>query len=542
MAKPLAGVTTPPNQRTKPTLRGRISLSNETIPIQTLLLLPQNTASQYHAVVFRQTTDRKTKQNVLSLAAVDPTEEAIQKLVEFLVEHNSVQVQLYEATAEEIDAQLARYLGVAQDKTTTGEDEGSNVTAALSTQKDVGSSEELQAIVQSAVIPTIVTGIMSYAMVRKASDVHIEPLIDSLRVRYRVDGNLVLIATIPRYFRNAVISRIKILSQMKIDETRVPQDGRFEFDFHAHAIDVRVSTLPTVHGEKVVMRLLDKDSGIITLEQLGITGSSFDALVKAINHPYGVILATGPTGSGKSTTLYAILNRIAHPNTNVVTLEDPVEYEIAGANQSQVKPVVGYTFAEGLRAVLRQDPNIIMVGEVRDLETASLVTHAALTGHLVLTTLHTNDAAGALPRLINIGVEPFLLTSALRGILAQRLVRKLCVACRQQVQLSQGVIDQIRAELTQLRGFPVSNQDNFTFYQAVGCGKCTDGYSGRIGIYEVLTMSETIESLAISKQPASVIDQAARQEGMISLKQDGILKALKGITTVDEVWRVTSET
>lgn len=542
MAKPESAQTSPTKTATKTVLRGRINLVNETIPLETLLLLPQQTASQYRTIVFREIVDRKTKRRTLALAATDPTEPQVEALAEYLQKNNGVEIQLYEAAQEEIEAQLSRYLGVVVQETKASSDVTADVTPALSAQKDIESIEELQQLVQAAIIPPIVTGIVNYACVRKASDIHIEPLVDYVRVRFRVDGNLIEIVQIPRYFRNAVISRVKILSQMKIDEQRVPQDGRFEFDFHAHSIDVRVSTLPTVHGEKVVMRLLDKDTGIITLEQLGITGSSFDVLVKAITKPYGVILATGPTGSGKSTTLYAILNRIANPSRNVITLEDPVEYEIGGANQSQVKPVIGYTFAEGLRAVLRQDPNIIMVGEVRDLETAQLVTHAALTGHLVLTTLHTNDAAGALPRLINIGVEPFLLTSAIKAIMAQRLVRKLCTACRQQLQLSQGVLDEIRQELSTLRGFPVVRESNFTFYQAVGCGKCTNGYTGRIGIYEVLAMNETIESLAVSKQPASVIAQAARQEGMITLKQDGILKALKGITTIDEVWRVTSET
>ncbi len=522
-------------------VRGRVSLANETIPIETLLLIPQETASQYRAIAFRVSTDRKTRQRILSLAAENPQLEAVQQLAHYLHDRNGVKVDLYEAARDEIDAQLARYLAV-QEQGKPADDRTIAIDPAFSAQADIASVDQLQGVIQSAVIPNIVTSLINFALLRKASDVHIEPLEETVRVRYRIDGNLSTITDIPRYFRSALISRVKILAQMKIDEQRIPQDGRFEFDFHNHTIDIRVSTLPTVNGEKVVMRLLDKDAGVMTLEQLGITGSSFDALMKAIQKPFGIILATGPTGSGKSTTLYAILNRIAQPNINVVTLEDPVEYDIPGINQSQVKPGIGYTFAEGLRAVLRQDPNIIMVGEIRDLETASMSTHASLTGHLVLSTLHTNDAAGALPRLINIGVEPYLLTSAMNAVIAQRLVRRLCVACRQQIQLPSALIDDIHTELTQLRGFPVSAEGNYVFYQAVGCGKCTDGYSGRIGIYEVLTMNDTIESLAVSKQPASAIAEAAREQGMITMKQDGILKALKGITTIDEVWRVTSET
>lgn len=519
-------------------VKGRVRLSQESIAGDTLFLLPQETASAYRAVVFRDSLDRKTKKRTLSLAAENPLSSTVQSLALYLHKNNNVEIDLYETAGDELDQQLARYLGRSQQ---VGELNSNSATASLTSGPEIASSEDLERVVSTANIPAIVTGLLNYALSRRASDIHVEPLEETVRIRCRIDGNLTTVVSVPRYFRNALISRIKILSQLKIDEQRVPQDGRFEFDYHTHAIDVRVSTLPTVHGEKVVMRLLDKDAGVMTLEQLGVTGSTFDVLVKAIQRPYGVILATGPTGSGKSTTLYAILQRIAHPNTNVVTLEDPVEYEIPGVNQSQVKPGIGFTFAEGLRSVLRQDPNIIMVGEVRDQETAALSVHAALTGHLVLTTLHTNDASGALPRLINIGVEPYLITSAINAIVAQRLVRKLCTACRQQIELPQAMIEAIRQELSQLKGFPVSSQQDYMFYQAVGCSKCTDGYTGRIGIFEVLPMNDTIESLALAKQPQTAIAQAARESGMITMRQDGILKALKGITTIDEVWRVTTE-
>lgn len=522
-------------------VKGRVILANENIPVEVLQLLPQETASHYRTIVFRRVEDRKTKRVTLSLATDMPSSPQIQELANYLTEHNGVTVDLYETARDEVDAQLARYLAAAPADEAQKDDAIQSFQPALAGQNDVTTIEQLQSIVQSALIPNIITGLINYALNHRASDVHIEPLEETVRVRYRVDGELKDMVTIPRYFRNALISRVKILAQMKIDEQRIPQDGRFEFDFHNHAIDVRVSTLPTVHGEKVEMRLLDKDSGVMTLEQLGITGVSFDILIKAITKPYGVVLATGPTGSGKTTTLYAILNRVAQPDVNVVTLEDPVEYEMPGINQSQVKPGIGYSFAEGLRAVLRQDPNVIMVGEIRDAETASMVTHAALTGHLVLSTLHTNDSAGALPRLINMGVEPFLITSSLNAIIAQRLVRKLCVACRQQKSLPSTMTDQVKKELAKLKGYPIAIESDFTFYEAVGCAECQDGYSGRIGIYEILPMSDTIESLAISKQPASVIAQAAAEEGMITMRQDGILKALKGITSIDEVWRVTSQ-
>lgn len=518
---------------------GRVELSTEIIPLSVLRLLPQETASRYRAVVFKNEIDKKSKQQTISLAAVTPTDSQIADLVAYLESENGLKVDLYEASSDDVDNQLARYLSSSNDQ--ESDTQAVAVTAALSDVPDITSIDSLNGVIQTANIPAIVTGLLNFALSKRASDIHVEPLEDSVRVRYRLDGVLTEITEIPRYFRNAVISRIKILSQLKIDEQRVPQDGRFDFDFHNHTIDIRVSSFPTVHGEKVVLRLLDKDAGVKTLEQLGVTGSGFDALVKAIAKPYGVILATGPTGSGKSTTLYAVLNRIARPDTNVVTLEDPVEYEIPGINQSQVKPGIGYTFAEGLRSVLRQDPNIIMVGEVRDLETATMVTHAALTGHLVLSTLHTNDAVSALPRLINIGVEPYLLTSSINAIVAQRLVRKLCTACRTQTQLPTTMMDQIHSELGAIRDFNTAATESLVFYQAVGCSECHDGYTGRIGIFEVLTMSDTIESLAVAKQPASVLAQASQQEGMITMRQDGILKALKGITTIDEVWRVCSE-
>ncbi len=550
---PINSSSSAPPEPRKPILRGRINLAQEAIPLEALFVLPEETASEYRAVVFRDMIDKKTKTRTLALATEDPASPTIEHLAQYLQDNNHVAVELYETTREDIDSQLARYIGTNKNEAEGNTPEAGG-TQEIVAQQLVTTEEELEKVIHSALIPNIVSGIISFALAKKASDIHIEPLEENVRIRYRIDGNLVNITTIPRYFRNALISRVKILSQLKIDESRVPQDGRFEFDFRSdnnnegsvsrsvmHTIDIRVSTFPTVHGEKVVLRLLDKDAGIMTLEQLGITGKTFDTLVKAINRPFGIVLATGPTGSGKTTTLYAILNRIAHPDINVVTLEDPVEYEIPGINQSQVKPIIGYNFAEGLRAVLRQDPNVIMVGEIRDLETASMATHAALTGHLVLSTLHTNDAAGALPRLLNMGVEPYLLTSALDAVIAQRLVRKLCVACRQQVQLPEVLLDQIRQELSHLKDYPVTEEKNYVFYQAVGCGQCTDGYSGRIGIYEVLTMSDTIESLTISKQPAAAIGAAAQQEGMITLRQDGILKALKGITSIDEVWRVTSQ-
>jgi type II secretory ATPase GspE/PulE/Tfp pilus assembly ATPase PilB-like protein len=345
---------------------------------------------------------------------------------------------------------------------------------------------------------------------------------------------------LPLGYHPPLVSRVKILSKLKIDESRIPQDGRFDVNFKDHEVDVRVSTLPTVHGEKVVMRILDKSQGILSLEDLGMEGSSFEQTSRAIKKPYGIILSAGPTGSGKSTTLYAVLNRISVPGVNIVTLEDPVEYEIPGINQCQIKPEIGFTFASGLRSILRQDPNVIMVGEIRDTETANMATHAALTGHLVLSTLHTNDTAGALPRLINMGVEPFLITSSINLVIAQRLVRRICVKCKEEVKIPQKLVDELKAELAKIS---LNSQDRqripeqLKLYHGKGCSSCNQGFSGRVGIFEVMAITPTIEELAIAKRPANEIKEKAIQEGMITMKQDGILKAFAGVTTVDEVFQ-----
>jgi type IV pilus assembly protein PilB len=408
-------------------------------------------------------------------------------------------------------------------------------------KEDVVDEKMLENIVKEGSIPKIVAAVINYSLLKKASDIHVVPENKSLRVRCRIDGTLCDVVRLPLKDHPPLVSRIKIMSKLKIDESRIPQDGRFDVSFKEHEVDVRVSTLPTVHGEKVVMRILDKSQGILSLEDLGMQGSAFDETNLSINKPYGIILSTGPTGSGKSTTLYAILNRISVPGVNIVTLEDPVEYEIAGINQCQIKPEIGFTFASGLRSILRQDPNVIMVGEIRDAETAGMATHAALTGHLVLSTLHTNDTAGALPRLINMGVEPFLITSAINLVIAQRLVRRICPKCKEEVRVPQKLLDELKAEIEKI---PANNSKDrarvpseVKLYHGKGCSECNQGFRGRVGIYEVMTITPAIEELAIAKRPANEIKETAIKEGMITMKQDGILKAFAGQTTVDEVFQ-----
>ncbi len=401
--------------------------------------------------------------------------------------------------------------------------------------------DDLETVIRTGFIPKIVGGIVLLAAKMAASDIHLQADDKALLVRFRIDGLLSDIVKMPESLQAPIVSRIKILAKLKIDEQRIPQDGRFDVVADDKQIDLRVSTFPTVKGEKVVIRLLDKSSGILKLEELGYVGSRLERIRKEITKPYGVILATGPTGSGKSTTLYAIIQEIMQPEINIVTLEDPVEYEIPGINQAQIKPKIGFGFGDGLRSILRQDPNVIMVGEIRDLETASMVTHAALTGHLVLSTLHTNDASGALPRLVNMGVEPFLITSAMNAVVAQRLVRRLCDKCRAPWQPSPEIIKQVGETLRAGKDpelLEAAGKD-LTFWKAVGCDVCHDGYKGRIGIFEVLVMSPAIEDLVIKKTSSSEIVELAIAEGMVTLEQDGMLKVLTGETTLNEVLRVT---
>jgi type IV pilus assembly protein PilB len=420
-----------------------------------------------------------------------------------------------------------------------GDDEENNLDLLF--PSGIKDDKKLSNVITSGIVTKIVSAILYYAVELEASDIHLEPAENDFRLRYRIDGMLQDIIKMPKELHAPVISRIKIISKLKIDEQRIPQDGRFDVVALKKNIDLRVSTFPTVHGEKVVMRILDKSGGVKTLEDLGFSGTNLKLINENIVKPHGIILVTGPTGSGKSTTLYAVLNKISKPEVNIITLEDPVEYDVPGINQCQIKPKIGFGFAEGLRSILRQDPDIIMVGEIRDAETASMATHAALTGHLVLTTLHTNDAAGALPRLINMGIEPFLITSSINCIIAQRLVRKLCKFCREEYVPPQPVLDEINEDLKKSKNAEVTKYADkpLKFYRGRGCDKCNNGYKGRIGLYEVLHVSGEVENLTVHKEPASKILEQAISEGMITIKQDGIIKATEGFTTLDEVLRVT---
>ena len=473
----------------------------------------------------------------LSVAMANPVDLAA---IEFLEKKLGVRVKPHAA----IPAEVAQAVESRYEQTLSSE-----VTAAL---KEAGGGADVEVktvnirkvgeFIREAPIAKIVTTVLEFAVKSRSSDVHVEPLEDRTRVRYRIDGILHEKLVLPKKIHDALVSRIKILSDMKIDERRVPQDGRFNFQTETEEVDLRVSTLPTVDGEKVVMRLLKKTGGVPTLPELGLRGRALKNLEESILRPHGIILVTGPTGSGKTTTLYSVLSRINTIKVNVVTLEDPVEYKIAGVNQVQINPAAGLTFASGLRSFLRQDPNVIMVGEIRDEETAELAIQASLTGHLVFSTLHTNSAAGALPRMLDMKAEPYLLTSTITAIVGQRVARKICSVCKKPYEPAPEVVADMKKVLGKLWSFDFAQDRAVQLFRGAGCSECANtGYRGRVGIYEVLPITEKIGRLVLEREPASAIEKLAIDEGMITMKQDGYLKVVEGITTIEEVLRVAQE-
>jgi type IV pilus assembly protein PilB len=408
-------------------------------------------------------------------------------------------------------------------------------------------SEKDRELFRDAPIAKLVEVIIKHALDGKASDVHIEPVEGSYRVRFRVDGVLHASLVFPIDVGRAVVSRIKILSNLKIDEQRKPQDGRFRTEQGGHIIDLRVSTLPVMEGEKVVMRVLEKTEKMVDFKEMGVWGRAEEILLRRIREPFGIILITGPTGSGKSTTLYSFLKILNQEERNIITLEDPVEYYISGINQSQIKPEIDYTFASGLRSILRQDPNVIMVGEIRDSETAELAIHAALTGHLVLSTLHTNSAMGTIPRLMDMGVESFLLASSLQVVAAQRLVRRICPDCKEPMTITPAVENMIRKELKSISPEELAKYGmeadlkKIVVYKGKGCDLCNDtGYKGRIAMVEVIDITDEVKNIITDKHGSEAeLEKVLPHQGMVTMREDGILKALAGVTTLMEVERVT---
>jgi len=542
-----------------------IDLSNKKIPFVILSRFPEDVARKYSMIVFEASSDQ-----MLKVAISKPWDPVTKKALEFIKEKNHLTIDPYIVTGDDLNKVLEQYKkpvmlekdsGLENTVQPTSESIKNEMVAAPINQEeknrdpeeisalvkeDIISKEQLQEIIKNSTVPRAVAAIIKFGVYIGASDIHIEPMEnEDTRIRYRIDGVLNQMATIPAKDHAAFLSRIKILSKLKIDEQRIPQDGRIDAVFGDKEIDLRISTLPVINGEKVVMRILDKSGGVLQLEDIGLAGKAFEDFTKAIKISNGIILVTGPTGSGKSTTLYAAISRINNGAVNIVTLEDPIEYQMKGVNQSQVKPYIGYSFAEGLRSILRQDPNIIMVGEIRDQETATMAIQSALTGHLVLSTLHTNSAAGALPRLIDMGIEPFLIGSSLHTVVAQRLVRKVCESCKIDVELSQAFYEDMKREFDripqQYREGLVFDDSHKIVKKGAGCQKCNGtGYKGRIGVFEVLRVSEPIQSLIVERASTNEILNKALEEGMITMKQDGVLKVIKGVTTMEEVYRATN--
>lgn len=502
-----------------------VDLITSPVDPQAVGLVPEVIARRYDVLPYRYDATGDT----VYLASADPfntsTAEFIEKkigkkvilaLADLLAIRSSIDVSYIQGLSPEVKEALKEYQPAVRERP----------------MEDIGS------VIKEAPIAKIVSTILEFALKSRASDIHIEPEELKTRVRYRIDGILHEKLTLPKSIHDALISRIKILSQMKIDEKRIPQDGRFNFKLGKDEVDLRISTLPTVNGEKIVIRLLKKTGGIPALTELGLRGPQYKDLEDAILKPYGIILVTGPTGSGKTTTLYSVLSRLNKPTVNIMTLEDPVEYQILGINQVQINPQAGLTFATGLRSFLRQDPNIILVGEIRDKETTQLAIQAALTGHLVFSTLHTNDAATSIPRLIDLGGEPFLIASVLNAVLAQRIVRKVCEFCKELHTPEAAVIENIKKVLGDL--FPKAAEEKaIKLARGKGCKECGDsGYYGRIAIFEVLKISSSINKMIIQQSTSKDIESQGISEGSILMKQDGYLKALDGITTIEEVLRV----
>lgn len=525
-----------------------VDLKNQTVNQDILKLLPKDDAATYMAVPFGITDGQ------LNVAMIDPSN---LQAIDFITRKTGYTIRAYMATKSNIDRLLSLY----------SQDLGAEVAQALNiSDTETKDKKEqvkvdatnVQTLIQDAPITRALNTIIEYAVNSRASDIHIEPREKELKVRYRIDGILQDTMTLPKTIEPALVSRIKILSNLKIDEHRTPQDGQAQLKVSGREIDLRIAIAPIAYGEQVVIRILDKTDALIALGKLGFRGRAFRLIQDGIHKPHGMVLSTGPTGSGKTTTMYAVIKEINNIGVNVITLEDPIEYRIEGINQIQVNNTVGLTFANGLRSILRQDPNIIMVGEIRDRETADLAVQSALTGHLVLSTLHTNSASGVLPRLLDMNIEPFLIASTVNTVIGQRLVRKVCEDCKVKYQASDSAVAMINKALdgvlprnqkdtqtaTEELGYdnlPTFSEKAYTLYKGEGCPACVNGYLGRTGIAEVFAMNSAMEKLLTAHATTNDIQAQAQKDGMLTMQQDGLLKVLTGVTTIEEVARVASD-
>lgn len=515
------------------------SVSPEDISLKILETIPEESARYYRMIPLDK------KDNRLEIGMVYPEDLKAREALEFLARQSKFTYRVFLITFTNFEELLKKYRTLKREVTRALEELESELQEKKVETWTKKTIEDVERIVEEAPISKVVAVILRHAVDGNASDIHIEPGRIKVRVRFRLDGVLHSSLFLPLKILPAVVARIKILSYLKIDETRAPQDGRFSAKIEGRDVDFRISTFPTVLGEKVAIRILDPSQRKANFESLGITGRNFKVIEKAIQKPYGMILATGPTGSGKTTTLYAILGLLNKEEENVMTLEDPVEYFIEGVNQSQINPEIGYTFATGLRHMLRQDPDILMVGEIRDEETASLAIHASLTGHIVLSTLHTSNTLGVIPRLIDMGIKPFLIPPTLSIALAQRLIRMLCPYCKKRVKPAPEIKKVI---LKEIETFPPVIKKNIRFSKSSyicepqGCKKCNNtGYMGRVGVFEILEVTEQLSKIILKEPSETQIQEEAQRQGMVTMKQDGILKVLEGITSFEEVMRVAEE-
>lgn len=515
-----------------------INLSGKELDAAFISILPESIVQTHHVVVF----ERDNKTGMLSVAMRDPDD--IQT-IDFIQKKTGHELTIFYTDSASIAHIIKQYHK-------TLEEEIQTLTEAPLAIDSFKGLTELHRIARDVPVVKVVDTLLNFAIYEGASDIHIEPTEKDVVIRYRIDGILYDMLSLPKVLQQSLVARIKVLSNLKIDEHRLPQDGRFRIEQEGKKVAFRVSVLPVYDGEKVVLRLLDESAKVLTFEQLGIQKERIDLLRRNIQKPHGIILVTGPTGSGKTTTLYSVINVLNTPKVNISTVEDPIEYRIPRVNQSQVSPKIGYTFATGLRSLLRQDPNIIMVGEIRDTETAEIAAHAAMTGHLVLSTLHTNDAVGSIPRLSEMDVPRYLIASTTNLIVAQRLVRKICSDCKTTVPVTAELITQIEQQfhfddiMETLIHFGElekgADPSDIHFFKGSGCDQCGGrGYRSRVGIYELLEISEPIIQHILNQDSKEEILKTALKEGFMTMAQDGFLKAKQGQTTIDEVLRVTKE-
>ncbi len=511
-----------------------INLIGRKIESDILNILPQDLSENYQMIVFSKET------NNLEAGLVDPTDFKAIEALNFLARKKKYQVKYYIISEDS-------YRAAAKQYETLGEEVGEALDTAeaiFAPKEELGGVEaDVGEVVKSAPVSKIVSVVLRHAIEGRASDIHIEPVANQSKVRYRIDGVLHTTIVLPIYVHAALVSRIKVMANLKIDETRIPQDGRIRIKVHNKEVDFRISTIPLMGNEKVVMRILDTPEKAPTFNDLGFMGLQAQVVSSNINKPNGLFLLTGPTGSGKSTTLFAALSYLNKEDINIATLEDPVEYYIPGVNQSQIRPEVNFTFATGLRALLRQDPDIIMVGEIRDNETAELAIHAGLTGHSVLTTLHTNSAMGAIPRLFDMHVEPFLLASTLNAVIAQRLVRKICDKCKEEEKIPNDLMEHIKEQLATIPAeamYGDIDKNNLVFYRGRGCSHCSQsGYKGRLSIVEAINVTRGLQEIVAKGFSRDQAEAELVKQHFITMEQDGILKTLLGLTSVEEILRVS---